>query len=269
MTNYERLQKSPIDFLYIFATDDYLAKVQKYISKKAANTIRTKRANQATMLYRMAQDLGKSFDALASEVSSLIQQQYGISVGNILLKLLAGEPVAGKDYKKGVYGVGSTPLTTFTQNSNVSVDPTTGKIKLNGTDLSNGYPTMQDRQTVAFTYNIGGNTYTSKLNTATGQWYANTYGTADAMQFADGSTYTASKSSSVWENISTATSLIEKLVTWILSLFGSGNRTLLTADNTLPSQEEYITNDTNIAGFGIVGAVILGGVLLGTAYKKK
>lgn len=270
MTNLERLQKSPIDFLYIFITDKYLKLIKQYIGKQAYSTIKSKSANQIRLLSTWAVDDKSSYEVYRDKVATLIQQQYGMTPGAILLDLLSGKPVAGKDWKNGVYGIGATPLTTFTQNTDLKVNPSTGALTFKGQELDYSYPTIQDRQTVGFTYSLGGNTYTTKYNTATGQWYANTYGSADTMQFADGSTYTASKGSSVWETISTAMPLIQKLLNWILSLFGSG-KTLISSENTLPSQEEFMTDDTqpNIAGFSIVGAILLGSVLLGTMKHNK
>ena len=268
--NTETIQKSPIDFCYIFVTQDYLTKIAQVFSQKHAVNIKSKYTNAARYISGWGKNNGKTYDEAKQYVRNLIKEQYGYSPEQILIKWANGEMVAGKDYKNGVYGVGATPQLTFNQDASAKVDPTSGAISFGDNSPEALWRTIDtEGKTIEMNYTLGGKTYTSRYNPSTGQFMANTYGDASGMQFANGSEYTASKASSTWENLNTALPMVKDFMSWLASLIKEF--VPITAANTVPTQSDYYVEDksTSIAGFGIIGALLLGGVLLGTKRQNK
>lgn len=260
------IQKNPIDFLYYFVNDSFLKLVAKYISASAALTIQQKQANQKKYLTNVYGSV-KERDANApTDLTNWIQAQYGLTPQQILSKLLAGETVAGKNWKEGVFGIGTLRQSGFSQNTDLVVDPTTGTISSASgkTNLGTPVATYDKKGNITgYTYNTDGTVYTTIYDKSSKKYYANTYGTSSVMQFSDGSTYNPTNASSVWENIQTAMPWISKILEWIASLF---NFSLIRAENTVPSQTEMLTftesKSSNLATVGIVGAALIGGMLL-------
>lgn len=265
------LLKNPIDFLYIFTNDTFISLVRKYIGRVQADTIARKARNQKQYLKSFYGSTKEFEEKGYTEFSDAIYSQYGMTPVTILKKLLAGDTVAGKNWREGVYGIGSTNSDGFSQNSAVKVDTQTGQILNGGVAMGNGIATY-DRKGNVVGYSFtseDGTQYSSRYDKRTGKWFANTYSNDTVMQYADGTTYTASGSSSVWENINTAMPLVQKFLEWIASFF---NFSLIKPSNTVPAQTEFIDrtgNTTNLSTFGIVGMALIGGALIMGVGKKK
>lgn len=265
------LLKHPADFLYIFATDSYL----KYLSSDKQAIIRQKRANQIKYANTTCVNNNVKYATFTSQLSAKIKEVYGLTPAEILVKLALGYNVAGKDWAGGVYGVGETAHATFSNDANITVDGTTGKILQNGTEVANQTPvystygTGKNKKTYVsgYTATVDGNQYSSQVsgNTykTTPVYYSSNYSTSEGAFNWDGSTYTQSNAASVWENINTSLPIIQKLIDWIASLF---NLNLVTsAKNTVPQQSEYVYTDGNSSNADILligGAVAVGAYLL-------
>lgn len=272
--------KNPINFLYVFSNNKFEALVAKYISKNAAQTIYKKRFNQVKCI-SLAYNGDDNLTTAYADLSNAIQEQFGYTPQAILNKLLAGETVAGKNWKEGVYGVGATKPTTYANNSNLTVDTNTGKILQDGVELSGGTPIYKN---TGGKTKISGYSYTTEEGTVyttnkalTGGYYASTYGTSNGMFNASGEAITASDTSSVWECIATISEWVIKLIEWICSLFKKeNNTTYITSANTVPAQTEFLTDtkesSVSLSSVGIIGAALIGGYLLmgsGSKHNKK
>lgn len=274
------VQKHPADFLYIFADDK---KFLPYIDLKHRAIIVGKRANQNKIILLSAQEYGSSRDEYVKAIREAFINIYGVTPAQALVTLAQGGEVAGKNWAKGVYGVGSTAITRkdFVQNPSITVNTETGEILKDGKVVSStpavyGRSLKGDAVAFNYSYTENGKTYTSQYNKALGKYYASAYATADVMQNADGKNITGADVSSNWEN---GILSIEKLGDWIMNLLeqlglistDDGRETISPA-NTLPSQ----TKDGFVAGvektetdWGTIGLVVLGGTLLATGAFSK
>ena len=277
--NMETVSKSPIDFIYIFATNDYISAIARGFSASHAATISEKRTNATRAINgwwkEKTGNKNAEYNQAKSEVSRLIQAQYGKTPEKILVELAQGKMVAGKDFKAGVFGVGDgTSSLTFAQNPNATVNPTTGAITFKGVDtsaegLAKANATINAQgKAVEMNYTLGGKVYTSYYNPTTGKFVAGTYGDQNGMQFANGSTYDPSKAASVWQNINTAVPIVQNCITWMADLVADlyGKFNPITPQNTVPAQTDFYTKSGSgltTAGFGVAGALVIGALLLG------
>ena len=128
-------------------------------------------------------------------------------------------------------------------------------------------------KTVEMNYTFMGNTYTSRYDPRSGQFIANTYGDKNGMQFANGTTYTPSKASSVWENLNTALPIIKDCLTWAAQFVPDvlGKFIPITTANTVPQQSDYYveSGSPKTATFGVISALLIGGLLLSGGIKPK
>ena len=276
MASKNDIKRSPIDFIYYFANDQYIAIVAANISAKAAETIRSKRENQKKVLANLYGSVKKRDEQAASELTAYIQDIYGKTPQDILVALLNGDTVAGKNYGKGVYGVGSTePLNTFGDDSSeLYVDSDNGQIFQDGKYLTGGTPIYAKKNgktyVSGYAYQYEGKSYTTSMDKNTGKFYANTYGTSDNMYNADGTVYDPSYGT-FWDAMETAQPFIVKLIEWIKSVLSAVfNINFVDGRNTLPAQSEYVADEpgTNTASLGIIGALLVGGALLMNEPKK-
>lgn len=260
--------RTPVNFLYVFSNDSFERLVAKYISAKAAKTIQTKRLNQIKYI-DLAYDGVKNRQQAYSDLTSAIQQQYGITPQKMLNDLLAGKTVAGKNWSKGVFGVGKLKKTDSFSGTDLKVDSATGKIlNADGTEISGVAAPLYQNDSKGNTYISGyyyaaseTQAYTTKLGTD-GKYYAYSMGNTDGMYAADGSSLDGSDFGSVWENIATAMPEIQKLLEWIASLVK--DFIPVQTKNVAPAQTEFVTNESGveISSVAIMGAVALGSFLL-------
>ena len=254
--NISKLVVNPINYLYIFATEGFISAIA---DAKTARIIRQKQANQAKLVNVAAIDDKTTYDAAKAEIRQAIIDQFGMTPAQILVDLAQGKNVAGKYWKEGVYGVGAVQLTSFTQDNSVKVD-TAGKLLYTGNGVVQAQTPIYgtDGEITGYSATVNGNVFTSRMG-ADGRFYANTFGSAGSVQFADGTAYNSSKASSVWESIQTYVPMVVSLLQWILSLFGFDGSNLITYQNTYPSQDEFTYNDSKLTS----GELLL---LLGAGY---
>lgn len=227
------IRKNPINYLYVFAPDNFI----DALGSKTAKIIRQKKLNQAKLLRNAAEGNNSTYDVWRDAVYNSIVDMYGMKPAEILVALAEGKDVAGKNWSKGVYGIGAVRQVNYNQNRGVTVDTKTGKIIGEGiTNLSPIY-SNGGKITGYSATDAAGNVYTSAKHG--GNYYANTYGTAEVQQYANGQTYQPSESSTIWESIATFIPYVKNLLSWILSLFNVNTSNLITYENTYPSQQEF------------------------------
>jgi hypothetical protein len=272
----------PASFMYIWASDQFL----NAINAKYASVIRTKRANQKKVLMLSAEKylgdytkVNQYYDAIASA----FKEAYDVTPSDALLILAQGGEVAGKNWSEGVYGVGALPTSTFSgittgDGSTVSVDAATGHIFYGNKDITDESKTVYNNvKGKVIAYQLFGKddfgyVYMSQYNKTRKKYHAQSYSTAQGQYCArTGNEINASDTADIWGTI---LSSLEIVVQWILSIFGGvsvNNRETISAENTLPNQQE--DGFVQEAGFGGATTTLLllvaGGALLAGGINPK
>jgi LPXTG-motif cell wall-anchored protein len=269
------LKKCPIDFLYLWATDEFIA-----LLGSKARIIREKKYYQYHMLWNVmadnekfknAEDGQKYYQEWANELAKAMKDTYGLTPAEILHKLAMGEDVFGKDWEQGVYGVGAVDKTSFTQNPNVTVDPATGMILDGGSVISAQWPIYDSAGNITgYSYSDGENQYQSTM-ALNGSFKAYTYSDASGVQKANGNAFNAS-SATFWQNANNYMPIINSVLSWLDSIVKNfaPNNTILTPQNTTPVQTEWIETESDNTGLYIAGGIAVAAALaLGLSKKKK
>lgn len=273
-----KVLQNPATLLYLFADE------KNFISKldsRTASIIRSKKRNQQQVLVVAAGGNQNYNDAL-KQIRQAFSDTYAMSPEKALVTLANGGEVAGKNWAKGIYGIGTNSRiikTTFVQNAKITVDPETGYILKDGAVVGNspGDYVRSGRKTVPNTYSYvdeDGNTYTAQYNRANKKYYACTYTNKDgAKQNAEGIAVTNADSSSIWANLIEA---LSPFLDWFMSIFSDmKDREVITSKNTLPRQTDgFVQQGNSLDASGILLAVVAGGALMygmqdGKTKKKK
>lgn len=249
--------KCPTDFLYIFASDTFLSQ----LDQKSAAIIRSKRRNQQQLLISITER--SNYNAGVQKVAAAIKDAFGFTPAQILIKLAEGEQIAGKDWTKGIYGIGATQREGFSGSNGVTVDKTTGKIMQNGVEVTGQtaiYGKRKGKEYTTYTADIDGVTYCSVYSN--GSYYAGTYTNAEGTSFnAEGTKIGLAGFSDIWNSIVSFMPYISQILTFLRgifpSIFGGGeSRTVITAANTLPSQSDgFVTGGTDWKSVGIFAGI--------------
>ena len=271
----DQAKKHPFNFVYIWASDEYLSR----INPKYAAVIRTKRANQNKLIYLSAEKFNTTEKAYTDAIRSQFIKDFGITPAEALVQLAQGKTVAGKNYAEGIYGVGS--LSSSFKNTNVTVDKQTGYIEVNGkmvNDTDQIYNTQKGSETGLYQHvyldKTTGMTYVSQYNKITKKWYAQSYSDSDGVMYKpNGNEMKNIDASTVWETTELSFDFFQKIINWILSLFGvnsGSDKETLNSENTLPNQQK--DGYTYTTGFGEAGmialALVAGGAILMAPGKK-
>lgn len=262
----------PIDFLYLWASDEFIAQLGS-----KARIIREKRYNQYQTLWKTMEDNVKTssraeqlevYQSWLKQISQAMQDVYGMTPATILQKLAMGESVVGKNWKQGIYGIGDLQ-TTFAQNSAVTVDSASGKILVSGVEADGQMPIIGEGGNITgYSYydRAANRQYQSGVN-AGGQFGAVCYSSPDGVESATGGNFDPSQGS-FWQNANNYMPLINKIIDWIMSIFNllPGNRVVLTQENTVPDQTEWVEPESNNGGL-IAGGLALAGIALLTMEK--
>ena len=243
--------KSPADFIYLFASDSFIAK----LSGSYRRTVYNKNILQRKYVNTMSIKAGMTYEDVRNKIGANFEETYDITPQTALVRLASGRDVAGKNWKEGIYGVGATYRDGWTQNSSVTVDKTTGKILQNGQEVSGqtGVYTGSGK-TTGYTVTIDGVQYQSQKHG--GSYYAGSYGTTEGVYNADGSVYQASNAESIFQNLFTYLPMFQSLLEWFFSLM---NIQPIRAQNVVATQSDWVKtkNDADswlwfIAGAGII-----------------
>ena len=269
--------KQSANFMYIWADEQ---KFLKYIKPEFASVIRVKKANQRKLLELSADKYGKTLDDYTSAIREAFIEEWKHTPAEALIILAQGGQIAGKNWQEGVYGVGALN-TQFSGNEYngqpITVNTETGHIFCGTEDITDESKTVYNtvnKKTIPyqlFSRDLMGNIYMSQYNKLQkkygAQSWSDDHGTYSAKT---GSEITASDSADIWGTISLS---IQKFLDWLLSLFGitTGNKEMITAENTLPSQTaDGFVQEAGMSEAGmIVLALAAGGLLLSGGLKKK
>jgi len=258
-------KQKPEAFLYIFADEK---KFLRYIDSKHAAIIRGKKANQKKILLLSAEKYGDSYSDYTTAIRQSFIDNYGMTPAEILVRLANGETVCGKNWSEGTYGVGKVS-NTFA-NTNISVDAATGKIMNNGVEVEGQTAIYNKKGVSCYSATVNGVTYTSNYKKTSKTYYASQYVDSEGNSFnALGQAITSGDTENIWEMVIAAG---EKLLNWLISLFGGNDNTeLITSENTTPNQtDDGFTDNVQTADFGLIGAAILATAAIGGAlYGKK
>lgn len=264
--------RQPANFLYIFATDSFISK----LSRSAAYVISRKKANQKKLLNTTAIDENVTYEAAYNAMSSSFVSYYGMTPQEALVTLAEGGEVAGKNWSKGIYGIGSTDevLVNYSgagTNSNVAINESGQFInRSTGAVLTTeivSYGKDGNPNCVKYT-DQSGNVYTAMYTKKNG-WYASQFSNKETGQTynANGSISTAANSGVIWESLALS---LNKIIEWLLSLFNSANNTnkqAITAANTQPTQQDGWVSNAGVSPWIIIA--VAGGVLLSSGGLNK
>lgn len=245
--------RSPIDFIYLFATDSFI----NALSGVYRRTVYTKNRLQYQYVNRAALDAGESFTDWREQIRTAIQNTYDLTPYEILNRLAAGKDVAGKNWAKGVYGIGATRYEGFSQNASITVDNATGKLMQNGTEIAGQTAVYSGSgKVVGYTVELEGARYQSQKSGS--KFYAGSYSTSEGAWNADGSTFQAVNSQSVFQNLFAYLPEMTKFLEWIFSLF---KVTPVATTNVVASQTDWVKDKKStttetllyfVAGAGLV-----------------
>ena len=237
-TSLPTILKSPEDFLYLFASDKFIAN----LSSRYRKTVYTKNILQRKWINTWAINTGSSYETWRDSIRRKIVEVYGEEPEIILHKLAMGQEVAGKNWEKGVYGIGKNYMETFSQNNTITVDTKTGSLMQNGEVIKNQTAVYSGSgKVVGYTVTVDGAQYQSTKHG--GSYYAGSYSNADVQQNADGSAYVASNAESMWQNFFTMLPQIKSFVEWIFSFFKLG--TPMTTEKVVTNQKDWVKEKNN------------------------
>lgn len=256
------LLQCPTDFLYLWASDEFISQLGS-----KAQIIREKKYYQYQSLWRTmvdntqsknADELQKTYQSWTKQIADAIKGIYGMTPAEILVKLAMGESVLGKNWNEGVYGgIGKTKL-SFSQTTNMTVDGETGMILRDGEVAPNQTAIYGADGTVSgYSCLIGDEQFQSAMGSE-GYYGAYSYSKGNGfVQDSNGNAFNSS-ASSFWQNTENYMPIVNDLLAWLKSLISSllpGDRTVLTTENTVPKQTEWVEEDGN-------GGLLAGGIAL-------
>lgn len=268
------LLQCPTDFLYLWASDEFISQLGS-----KARIIREKKYYQYQSLWRTmvdnttsknADELQKTYQSWTKQIAEAIEGIYGMTPAEILVKLAMGEPVLGKNWNEGVYGgIGRTKL-SFSQTTNVTVDAMTGMILQAGEVLLGQTAIYGADGTVSgYSCLIGDEQFQSAMG-GEGYYGAYSYSKGNGLvQDSNGNAFDSS-ASSFWQNTENYMPIVNELLAWLKSLISSllpGDRTVLTTENTVPKQTEWVEEDGN--GGLLAGSIALAALALITMEQPK
>ena len=260
--------RQPVNFLYIFAEESFL----KQLRSDHAKVIRQKRLNQMYLLDLSAKKYSTTYDEYRTAIKNAFTAAFNMTPAQALIKLAKGETVCGKNWKEGVYGIGS--LNKSFKDTDISVDSKTGYMMRDGKYLPvydtvySNEGTSKEKAYQQFYYDEStGRTYMSQYNKTLKRWYAQSYSDKDGIEYSANNKQklSAEDSATVWQGVVFS---IQNFLEWLLSLFSTG-KTTITEKNTLPDQKA--DGFVYQSGFGEAGTIVLalvaGGLLLGGGLK--
>lgn len=233
---------SPMQYLYAFASDSFIAN----LSSDRAKIIYQKRANAQKIVNTSAIDKKSTSEVWLNAIRSAIIKETGKTPAEVLIALASGKTVAGKNWQKGIYGIGDTPQQNFVQNSGVTVDPTTGL--MSHSSLATTQTPMYNSNGTVIGYTAltkdGSAQYQSVLYNGTYSAYS--YGNASgAAQYANGKKFDMQTVESIFQGINTLLPYVSSIVNQILAASG---KTAITYANTAPAQSDWVENDSDNSG---------------------
>ena len=252
------IKKAPQDFLYLYATDLFLSKLDQTTAAK----IRDKRARQYKIVLNACKKEGANYADVVAELNEILKDNFSHSGADCLKILADGGEIAGKDWSKGIYGIGATTYEGFS-GTDITVDPDTGKLLKAGEEIT-GQTAIYGKNSTTYTAVVDGTTYTSQAN-KDGMYSAGTYTNAEGKTFnPTGGAAGLGSFSDIWAAISSFQPMIDSIITWLRSLFPDmfAGTSTITAKNSVPSQKDGFTQSgsgdtiTTVGIFAGIAAVV-------------
>ena len=263
----------PACFIYVYATNSFL----EAVDEKHRAIIRSKGFNEKKLMTLSAETEGITYEQYKEAVRTAFEEMYECDPLKGLLKLAAGETLAGKNWNEGIYGIGSL-LTTYADNKGVTVTKD-GHFKKNGKQI----PDNQTKVEYANSDGTGiiykryyadpdtNTTYALRYHKASKRYYADSYSLSDGNMYSPAGIHLeGADGSTMWGNVILNT--LNAILNWFLSLFGvTQEKETLTTDNTLPSQVEdgFAGVEPLISGSTMLMLMAAGGMLLYSSTPKK
>ena len=254
--------KHSADFMYLWASNSFL----NCLRKQYALIIRVKRANMNKLIELSAEKYHSTADTYKSAIRSAFIKAYGMTPEKALDVLAKGGNVAGKNWNKGVFGVGKLKSTTFEGSSEngqkITCDPNTGDIYVGGNNITDSSLTVRmDQGGTSVDYQkvgkgASGVTYMSQRG-SDGKYYAYAVGLGDGNMYNVSSgkqvQMTEEDNAAVWSSVALG---LSQFLEWLINLFGSGtNKQTLNTQNTMPNQR--IDGFTSESGWSWIPALLL------------
>ncbi len=300
------LKENCSNFLYAFipeASLKYFVKFGSIISKK--------RDNQIWTIKILANKHNMSYAEVETQISNYIKETYGKSPKDVLIALANGETVGGKNWRKGVFGIGAISTVadiktgvddTFSNGYKVDtftghildakgkqVSKSTGEIyaveKIPHGKKESDY--LNVRTKIGVTYQGKGFSLATKavflkssyddVKSGSSTAPLKLYYVVDKQNYGNSTTNAAgvkvtADDGEIWSNSAVWETILDKLLNWILSLFGV---TTPKAEDTVINQsqdgftpEVSNSSNTSFASLGLLAGGLLLAVNLGDDKKK-
>lgn len=284
----EQLRNAASNLIYAWISENNL----KYFSSKYSSIIARKRAYQLKFMANIARQANVAGNEVTAYVEQCVKNIYGIAPTEIVYQLAQGKTVAGRNWKRGIYGIGelTTGTTTF-DGSDYTVNAETGDIELNGKNMTKRRRCNTYQTEYVQTYDANGNlktdkgsvylegktyydkntgkSYSSVLNDETGKYEVRCVTDGDTRIASDGSKLGAD-ACTFFENAQDFITIIGNFLKNILAMF---QITTITAEDIAVNQvddgfEPEIDSGLSKASIGIIGGVALLALLAADKNKK-
>lgn len=246
--------KTPLQYLYAFASDQFIDS----LTGSRARLISQKRDNAQKIVHTMAVDNNSNDDSWYSSIRQAIIDQTGKTPAQVLVALASGETVSGVNWNGGIYGVGTTPQESFTQDLKITVDPATGQI--NGLGDGNQKPMYNsDGEIIGFSALTKDEKKQYQSVKYNGRYYAYSYGNSDGTsQYANGTKFNMELCESIFQGINTVLPYVSSIIDTILASVG---KTAISYSNTAPAQSDWVEEKDN-SGLLLLAAAGAGAYVL-------
>lgn len=268
----QTILQCPTDFLYLWASDGFISQLgnkSKIVKEKKYNQYQTLWKTMVENTNAKSQEeLQEVYKSWTDKIASAIKDIYGLTPAQILEKLAMGEEVLGKNWDKGVYGIGASMQLTFDQTAGMGVDYATGKITYQGVELKNQTPIYGADGISGYYVIFGNNVYQSYGSE--GAYSAYSYCDSNGNSQTPSGKPLYGSNNSFWQNSANYMPIIERLLDWIMSFFGGSlqGRTVLTQQNTAPKQTEWVSEESDGGGL-LAGGLVLGALAFMSMDKPK
>ena len=273
----KQLKNAASNLIYAWISENNL----KYFASKYSQVIARKRAYQLQFMANIARQANVSGSEVTNYVENCIVEIYGKKPSEIVYLLAQGQTIAGRNWKRGIYGIGelSSGTTSFS-GSDYTVNSETGDILLNGKIMTkrrrcNTYQTeyiqtyddkgnlKTDKGRVYLegkTYydKSSGKSYSSVLNDETGKYEVRCVTDGDTRIASDGRALSAD-ACTFFENAQDFVTIIGNFLKNILAMFQI--TTITTEDIAVNQVDDGFEPETDDglskASIGIIGGVAL------------
>ena len=275
----DQVKQNPQMFMYIWVTEAF--KNPRVELGRYAKIILAKQQNELKVLKRSAEKYNRKQQDYIDAIRDSFKEAFNMYPPEALQRLALGEDVAGKNWAKGVYGVGA--LTDSWTGTNISVDNVTGKILQGGVEVpgqSASYSAVGKNKINGYTVTIDGMTYSSRCRNK--KYFAGLKADGNGIKYnPDGTQAKTADLSSLWEGCQLVwNSFVEWLVRVFSNMDTDKEKEVLNQTNTFPSQVDDgmatkggILPDIISANSGLILLALGAGTLLATGglpgLKKK